>query len=330
MAKNLMTTSEMKGVRVLGGKKGVRRIGKVRSFVFHPKEKRIVGFIVKRPDLLWMFHRKDKFVSIDGYDLVDGRIVIRHASDATDRGACKALGIDWDSCVLWEGLPVMAENGQVLGAVGPVAFDRRSGRVESIETDAGATANALLGKRVIPADLIKGFRCGIGAELRSSGHEGWEDEEAVRGAVLVSDEALAVAAEGGVAEQAGKATAIALDKAQTAVDKAKPVVSAAAKKTGEVVNKGAYATGRQIAKTKGMFSGFKEEYDKARGPKPQKKAARETPKALSEGSAPAKKSAAKKSAPSKAPASTKKASSGKTGKNMFAAFKEEYDKARRS
>ena len=48
------------------------------------------------------------------------------------------------------------------------------------------------------------------------------------------------------------------------MDKAKPVVSEAAKKTGEVVNKGAYATGKQIAATKGMFSGFKEEYDKAR------------------------------------------------------------------
>lgn len=77
MAKNSITTNEIIGTRVIGGKRGTRRIGKVRRIVFHPKEKRVVGFIVKRPDLLWMFHRKDKFVAIDGYDLIDGRICIR-------------------------------------------------------------------------------------------------------------------------------------------------------------------------------------------------------------------------------------------------------------
>ena len=99
MAKQLITTSELAGTRVLGGKNGKKRIGKVRSFVFHPKEKRCVGFIVKRPDLLWMFRRKDKFVSIDGYDFEDGRIVIRNVPEATDRAACKSLGVNWDDCV---------------------------------------------------------------------------------------------------------------------------------------------------------------------------------------------------------------------------------------
>ena len=52
MANKLTTTDELTGVRVIGGKKGTKRIGKVRRFVFHPKEKRVVGFVVKRPDLL--------------------------------------------------------------------------------------------------------------------------------------------------------------------------------------------------------------------------------------------------------------------------------------
>mgnify|MGYP000010659621 FL=1 len=99
MASKLITTHELTGVRVVGGKNGTKRIGKVRRFVFHPKEKRCVGFIVKRPDLLWMFRRKDKFVSIEGYDIVDGRIAIRNVPEATDRAACKALGVNWDDCV---------------------------------------------------------------------------------------------------------------------------------------------------------------------------------------------------------------------------------------
>ena len=165
MASKLITTHELTGVRVVGGKNGTKRIGKVRRFVFHPKEKRCVGFIVKRPDLLWMFRRKDKFVSIEGYDIVDGRIAIRNVPEATDRAACKALGVNWDDCVLWVGLPVMTEDGTSLGMVGNVTFNRITGMVDTFDTDSGATANALLGKRTIPAALVKGFRRGMGAAL---------------------------------------------------------------------------------------------------------------------------------------------------------------------
>ena len=316
MASKRITTDELTGVRVIGGKNGTKRIGKVRRFVFHPKEKRCVGFIVKRPDLLWMFRRKDKFVSIEGYDLVDGRISIRNVPEATDRAACKALGVDWDECVLWIGLPVMTEGGDAFGTVGNVTFNRITGEVVSFDTDSGATANALLGKRTVSADLIKGFRRGMGAALAQVGQEGVASDDVVLGAIMVSDEVKDLAAEGGVAEKAGQATAVAMDKVHTTVDKVKPVASEAAKKTGEAVNKGAYATGKQIAKSKTMFSDFKDEYDKARGPKPSKQE-NVIEKTASPSSSAAEKQPAKQSA--KKPASKK---------NMFAAFKDEFDKAR--
>lgn len=323
MASKLITTHELTGVRVVGGKNGTKRIGKVRRFVFHPKEKRCIGFIVKRPDLLWMFRRKDKFVSIEGYDIVDGRIAIRDVPEATDKAACKALGVNWDDCVLWVGLPVMTEDGTSLGMVGNVTFNRLTGMVDTFDTDSGATANALLGKRTIPADLVKGFRRGMGVALAQVGSEGRETDDVVLGAMLVDDEAKNLAAEGGVAEKAGAATAVAVDKVHSTVDKAKPVVSEAAKKTGEVVNKGAYATGKQIAATKGMFSGFKEEYDKARGAKPES-----DDRALA---APDEAEDAPVAKPKTATAPKKKTTTAKKPapkKNMFAAFKEEYDKAR--
>lgn len=326
MASKLITTHELTGVRVLGGKNGQKRIGKVRRFVFHPKEKRCIGFVVKRPDLLWMFRRKDMFVSIDGYDLVDGRIVVRNTPEATDRAACKALGVDWDLCVLWLGLPVMTADGTSYGVVGDVTFNFRTGVVDSLDTDAGATANALLGKRTIPADLVKGFRRGMGVALNQvdNGKSQNENEDPILGAILVADEVAQLQAEGGVAEKAGKATAVAVDKVQTTVDKAKPVVSEAAKKTGEVVNKGAYATGKQIAKSKTMFSDFKEEYDKARGPKPEKSTAL---KAIDSASVAGE---VKASSTKKTTSTTKKTTSKSAPKkNMFSAFKEEYDKARR-
>ncbi|MCI2240979.1 PRC-barrel domain-containing protein [Adlercreutzia faecimuris] len=267
MADHLISTKELTGLRVLTAKKSkkdpeaTRRLGKVRACVFHPKEKRCVGFLVKRPDAALMFHRKDVFVAYDGYDFVDGRIVVRDDPAATDKDACKALGISWDECVLWVGLPVMCQDGTEFGLVGDVVFDAETGAVRTLEVTAGAAANTLLGRRQVPAELIRGFRYGMGAALNLADTE----EETVRGAILVDDAVKQIAAEGGLAEKAGEATAVVADKAQGAIDAAKPVVSEAAAAAGAAVNKGAYATGRQISRAKGMFSGFKEEYDKASG-----------------------------------------------------------------
>ena len=219
----------------------------------------------------------------------------------------------------------MTEDGTSLGMVGNVTFNRISRYGGHVSTPIRAPPPThCWASALIPADLVKGFRRGMGAALAQVGSEGRETDEVVLGAMLVDDAAKDLVAEGGVAEKAGAVTAVAVDKVHTTVDRAKPVVSEAAKKTGEVVNKGAYATGKQIAATKGMFSGFKEEYDKARGVKPgsDDQALAVTDEAEDEGvSAPAKpaSTAPKKKTTAKKPAPKK---------NMFAAFKEEYDKAR--
>ena len=318
MTQQLITNDELRGVRVLGGKQGTSAIGKVRRMVFHPRERRVVGFIVKRPDLMLMFHRKDMFVSLQGFDIVDGRIVVRQTPDACDKGACKALGIDWNSCVMWEGLPLITESGETLGMVGTVTFDRNTGAISTVEADAGATANTLLGKRIIPASLIKGFRRGIGVALADQHDPSAEqDEEEVEyGAILVADEAKSLAAEGSVAEKAGAATAVAVNKVNTTV---KPAVTNAAKTTTQVVGKGVRAVGKRAGETKDAFSEFKDEYRKARGDVGDKGDASSAKKGASAGSSvkkatPQAKGGAKKAAPEK--------------KNMFAAFKEEYSKAR--
>ena len=267
MTDMLISTHELAGVRVVGGKSGDKRIGKVRSFVFHPKAKRCIGFIVKRPDVALMFHRKDLFVAVGGFDFVDGRVVVRDTADATDKAACKRLGVSWDDCVLWIGLPVMCEDGAKFGFVGSVSFDLETGKVHEVHVDAGATANALLGKRVVPAAQIKGFKRGLGVRLAETGHEAEDGEapdESQFGALVVADEVRTAQVEGGIADKAGRATAVAGAKVKRVVAKARPNVDAAAKTAGKAVNEGAYVVGRQIERSKGMFAAFKEEYDKAR------------------------------------------------------------------
>ena len=196
----------------------------------------------------------------NGYDVVDGNIVVRDDPAATDKGACKALGINWDDCVLWVGLPVMCQDGTSFGIVGSVLFDAETGVIDSLMVSQGATANTLLGVRRVPLSMMRGFRRGMGAALTG----GSVDDEAELGAILVDDAVRDLPVEGGVAEKAGQATAIVGDKAHKAIDKMKPKASEAAAAAGEAVNKGAYATGRQLKRASGMFSAFKEEYDKAR------------------------------------------------------------------
>ena len=270
-----VTTKELFGRKVINFKG--KKIGKVRRFVFHPSEKRVVGFTVKRPDAALMFHRKDLFVSINGFDIDDeGYIVVRDDPSATDKGACKALGVNWDECVIWVGMPVMTASNDFLGYVDVVSFDAQTGAIGRVWTENGAANDALLGKRKIPASYIKGFKRGQGIALAPMGEYNGEDpEEAVEtGAILVADRALELPIEGGAAAAAGKATAVVTDKAKKGaakakvavdekVEQAKPVAQKMAQKTGEAVNEGAFVVGRQLGRTKGMFSAFKEEFDKA-------------------------------------------------------------------
>ncbi|WP_165061912.1 PRC-barrel domain protein [Adlercreutzia sp. ZJ154] len=253
-----------------GDSDAIKKVGRVRACVFHPKQKRCVGLLVKRPDVALMFHRADMFVAYNGFDVVDGNIVVREGSQNTDKGACKRLGVNLDDCVLWLGLAVMCEDGTDFGIVGDVLFHPETGAIETLVVSKGATANTLLGQRNIPASAIRGFKRGMGTQLYVSD----DDDSSALGCILVDDSVKEIDVGGGVAEKAGAATAVAADKAQRvvkkvkpkaqeAIDKAKPTVKKASKAAGAAVDKGAYVTGRQFGRATGMFGAFKDEFDKA-------------------------------------------------------------------
>ncbi|MGI6534964.1 MAG: PRC-barrel domain-containing protein [Eggerthellaceae bacterium] len=298
----MLSTNQLMNKKVIapqGRKEKEKRIGKVRRFVFHPREKRCIGFIVKRPDAALMFRRKDLFVAIDRIRIEDDEVHVDGADGSMGASAIKRLGVEWNNCVLWVGMQVISESGEGLGNVGNVLFDEETGKVSAIELDSGATARALLGKSTIPADLIKGFRFGVGSRLSGYQDEVADDEEDEEdlqeedlGAILVSDKALELQPEGGLAEKAGRASVTAAVKGREAAEKAKvagadlaekvkaksaevaeqtkasveeskPQMKEAGKKAEEVMNKGAYMTGVQIAKSKKMFAGFMDNYRKA-------------------------------------------------------------------
>ena len=264
-----------------------RKLGRVLAFLFHPSENRCIGFLAKRPDVALMFRRKDLFVSFGGFDVIQGRIIAGKA--AGDKGktaekAARAAGASLDECIVWQGLPVVCEDGTVLGVASDVLCELGTGSVYELEVGNGAAANALLGTLHVPADEIVGFcicqevadpetpAAAASSTAASAASEGAAASVPNVGAaplvssfpaIMVKNAAKMRPIEGGAAEKAGSATAVVAHNAKQAIDKIKPKAKEATAAAGDAVNKGAYVTGRQIGRTKGMFSAFKEEFDKA-------------------------------------------------------------------
>ena len=187
---------------------GVRkRAGRLVDVLFHPSEPRVVGFTVERPDFLMMIRRSDRFVALDRTEILDDRVVV-DGSDAWGRAAAKRLDIFWERSVVWLGMPVRTESGTALGRVRDASFAEEDGRLESLGLTEGLTADTALGTRDFSASMVRGF-------------EG--------DAVVVSDEVLAIATDGGAAAAAGKGAAAAkvgAEQAAAAAGKAAAVAAA--------------------------------------------------------------------------------------------------------
>lgn len=284
------TTKEYRGRKVLGGKKGRRKIGKVLHTVFHPTKPLVVGFIVKRPDLFLMFKRKDRFIAFDAVELVDGRLRPTMGADSWDEKAIQRLDIDYDKCIIWENMPIRTEDGEEMGCAAAITFDDRTGKVTSVSAGDGATAKALLGTFDIPLDMIRGYQNGY---------------------LVFTEDAAGIEASGGLAAKAGARTA-----------KAGAKMKDAGKKTEEVVNEGAYRFGGVLGKAKGAVVQSKELYAKQASLTEQTEAEEDSisfnlGKVVAKG----KKAVGK-------PQAGGELDSPKS-KGMFSAFKDEYDKARK-
>jgi uncharacterized protein YrrD len=244
------STKEFRGARVTGGRRGTRRIGKVLRAVFRPDGYALAGYIIARPDILFMFKRKDRFLAYDAFRVIDGRVVATIDRDSWDEPACKRLGIDWDTCLILEGMTLVTSDGTKVGTIDAVEYNERSGKATTFQVTDGAAAKALLGVSKIPVDLILGYK---------------------NGKMVAKRAASQVKTDGGLAAKAGAQTAVAAHTVMKKTESARKAASAAgktaSKAAGKALNTGSKALGKQLGRTKGMFKGFADEYKKARGKK---------------------------------------------------------------
>jgi sporulation protein YlmC with PRC-barrel domain len=195
-----------------------------------------------------MFKRKDRFLAWDAFRVIDGRVVATIDRDSWDEPACKRLGIDWDECLIIEGMMLVTTDGEKVGAIDSVEYNERTGVATAFQVTDGVAAKTLVGVSKIPLDLIVGYR---------------------KGRMVAKRAAAEVKAEGGLAEKAGEQAAIATHAIKEKTESARKTVSNVGKKAGKVADNaldaGSKALGKQLGRTKGMFKGFRDEYKKGRG-----------------------------------------------------------------
>jgi uncharacterized protein YrrD len=211
-------------VTVTGGK-SPRRIGHIKHVLFAPGTCTVAGFEVERPDLAMMVERKPLYLALDAAQFLDGEVEVSSAAkQAWGASAARRLGIDWASTVIWQGMPVVSEAGEELGAVRDGLFDPKTGALQALGLSGGLVADSAVGVRDVPANMVKGF-----------------DGQAVR----VSDDAAEIALSGGAAKAAGTtaaaASVMAGQVADAAVEGAGELLEGAGRVAGAAAAYGAKA-----------------------------------------------------------------------------------------
>ena len=239
----MLKLSQMTGVAVYGPKGShgkaantFTRVGKVHQTVFSPDGLRVVGFFVARPDIAGMVKREDAFVALDAMAPCDGGVRVTMGAESFDDAArAPAWSSIGTSACIWAGMDAKTTEGKVLGFVSDAEFNSKTGEVSSFFVGDGGMAQSLVGSVQIPASMLRGYE------------KGW---------MLVAPEAARMELSGGVAGKAGESYA-------KAKYEGKKVAEKAGKAAGEAVDKGSKALGKQLGRTKGMFSSFMDEFKKA-------------------------------------------------------------------
>jgi sporulation protein YlmC with PRC-barrel domain len=149
--------SEMTSVPVIGTDGVV--LGTVADVLFDPSEPQVVGFLVDPPRVAVVVKPKQRFAPWpeDAEVVVGQPVRIRGRTLLGSRAASRLLGYDWETTVVWRGMPVTGPNGAREGYIKDVGFGRKTGAVRSITVTVSATTDAAVGATRIDGEHVEGF-----------------------------------------------------------------------------------------------------------------------------------------------------------------------------
>ena len=114
-AKIYRKPTEDKRTKKDGTPRSPKKLGKIHFPVFTPGGTRVVGFMVRQSDIAGMIERPDRFVALDAIGVYEGAIAVDDVRDTYDAAAAKRLDINLDDCIIWVGMDVRTESGDVVG-----------------------------------------------------------------------------------------------------------------------------------------------------------------------------------------------------------------------
>ena len=185
-AKIYRKPTEDKRTKKDGTPRSPKKLGKIHFPVFTPGGTRVVGFMVRQSDIAGMIERPDRFVALDAIGVYEGAIAVDDVKGTYDTAAAKRLDINLDDCIIWVGMDVRTESGDVVGYCSDVEFKPRSGIVQAFYVTAGAASSVLVGDTQVPPTMLRGYE---------------------NGAMVVSDEVKSLGYSGGAAAKAAEAVA---------------------------------------------------------------------------------------------------------------------------
>ena len=280
------------------GEERFSKLGKIHNVVFAPfkqgKSSQVVGVMVQKPDIAGMIKQDDAFVTLESLEIIEQGLCVKEPENNVDKAAIKQLNLDFDNCILWHGMEARTKSGKSLGYVSGAEFDQTTGMVSAFLVGDGAGSEALVGSFAIKPEWLLGYSNGVmvlsdeATDAQLTGGLAAKAGKAVaevteKGAFALgktlakakraienatepdaeddSERPAPVAAEGVQLEKLSPEEQVAADKAAAKKSVAKPAATKSTTKT--TANKTAKSFGMQLGRMGKMFSGFKDEFDKA-------------------------------------------------------------------
>jgi sporulation protein YlmC with PRC-barrel domain len=204
--------SNTEGVRLTGA--GEADLGSVYRVLYDPEGTRAVGLMIRPTAMLYVVDRPDTFLPLDAVRIAPGSVACDLKKLPTGRRAAEGLGLDPEKTVIWTGMTVRGTSGGAVGIVSDVEFGVVTGDVRRIEIAGGAVADAAVGRFVVEAGQIEGYR---------------------DGAIVLTVDSKALVSSGGLAKTAAEGVVAASEAAKAAGGAIEDTVIAASHATGRAI-----------------------------------------------------------------------------------------------
>ncbi|MDZ4064655.1 MAG: PRC-barrel domain-containing protein [Coriobacteriia bacterium] len=189
-----------------------KRFGSVTHVLFHPSEPRVVGFEIQPEPYLYVIPRRMRFVALADVEVAKRSLRLLSARPASNAAAAKKIGANWETTVIWVGMPVRSESGEPAGCVRDVRFSKADGHVKRLALTGGMGADVAIGRQEIEGEQVQRFD----------------------GEYVVVDDAVHEAEySGGMARRAGTSAAVAKVTAEEVAKKTIAVGRAAVRVVGQ-------------------------------------------------------------------------------------------------